>query len=108
MSKSSVFHAGALSAFLAVAGLAMAAVAPEAAAQTQGGWRKELADKAQQAQAAGQKGNYSEAIRLLKEAKAKAPLSPQEEQGINELLIWAASGAKDPKLVIATVDDAGA
>jgi hypothetical protein len=47
MSKSSVFHAGALSAFLAVAGLVMAAVAPEAAAQTQGGWRKELADKAQ-------------------------------------------------------------
>jgi hypothetical protein len=105
MSKSSVFHAGALSAFLAVAGLVMAAVAPEAAAQTQGGWRKELADKAQQAQAAGQKGNYSEAIRLLKEAKAKAPLSPQEEQGINELLIWAASGAKDNKLVLATVDE---
>ena len=105
MSKSIVIRAGAMSAFLAVAGLAMAAVAPEAVAQTQGGWRKELADKAQQAQAAGQKGNYSEAIRLLKEAKAKTPLSPQEEQGINELLIWAASGAKDPKLVIATVDE---
>ena len=105
MSKSSVFHAGALSAFLAVAGLAMATVAPEAVAQTQGGWRKELADKAQQAQAAGQKGNYTEAIRLLKEAKAKSPLSPQEEQGINELLIWAASGAKDNKLVLATVDE---
>ena len=105
MSKSTVIRAGALSAFLAVAGLAMAAVAPEAVAQTQGGWRKELADKAQQAQAAGQKGNYSEAIRLLKEAKAKTPLSPQEEQGINELLIWAASGAKDAKLVIATVDE---
>jgi hypothetical protein len=44
--------------------------------------------KAKEAQAAGQKGNYSEAIRLLKEAKAKAPLSPQEEQGINELMIW--------------------
>ena len=105
MSKSTVFRAGALSAFLAFAGLAMVAVAPEAVAQTQGGWRKELADKAQQAQAAGQKGNYSEAIRLLKEAKAKAPLSPQEEQGINELLLWAASGAKDAKLVIATVDE---
>ena len=74
-------------------------------AQTQGGWRKELADKAAQAQAAGQKGNYSEAIRLLKEAKAKAPLSPQEEQGINELMIWAASGAKDHRLVLATVDE---
>jgi tetratricopeptide (TPR) repeat protein len=83
-----------------------ALVVPEASAQqSQGGWRKELADKAEQAQAAGQKGNYSEAIRLLKEAKAKAPLSPQEEQGINELLIWAASGAKDHKLVLATVDE---
>src|SRR5688572_33101915 len=105
MSKSSVFHAGALSAFLAVAGIAMATIAPEAVAQTQGGWRKELADKAAQAQSAGQKGNYSEAIRLLKEAKAKAPLSPQEEQGVNELLIWAASGAKDHKLVLQTVDE---
>ena len=81
------------------------AVTQDAVAQTQGGWRKELADKAPQAQAAGQKGNYSEAIRLLKEAKAKAPLSPQEEQGINELMIWAASGAKDHKLVLATVDE---
>lgn len=78
----------------------------EAFAQaTSGGWRKELADKAKEAQTAGQKGNYSEAIRLLKEAKAKAPLSPQEEQGINELLIWAASGAKDHKLVLQTVDE---
>ncbi len=90
---------------LAVAGLAVVAVTQDAVAQTQGGWRKELADKAAQAQAAGQKGNYSEAIRLLKEAKAKAPLSPQEEQGINELMIWAASGAKDHKLVLATVDE---
>ena len=79
--------------------------AGDAVAQTQGGWRKELADKAQSAKDAGQKGNYSEAIRLLKEAKAKAPLSPQEEQGINELMIWAASGAKDHKLVLATVDE---
>jgi tetratricopeptide (TPR) repeat protein len=107
MGISTIFRAGALSAFLAIAGLAVTAlVVPEASAQqTQGGWRKELADKAEQAQAAGQKGNYSEAIRLLKEAKAKAPLSPQEEQGINELLIWAASGAKDHKLVLATVDE---
>ncbi len=105
MSKTSFFGAGALAAFLAVSGLAVLAFTPEAVAQTQGGWRKELADKAQQAQAAGQKGNYSEAIRLLKEAKAKAPLSAQEEQGINELMIWAASGAKDHKLVLATVDE---
>jgi outer membrane protein assembly factor BamD (BamD/ComL family) len=105
MSKTSFLGAGTLAAFLAVAGLAVVAVSPDAVAQTQGGWRKELADKAAQAQAAGQKGNYSEAIRLLKEAKAKAPLSAQEEQGINELMIWAASGAKDHKLVLATVDE---
>jgi tetratricopeptide (TPR) repeat protein len=105
MSKSSFIGAGALTALLALAGLAAVAVTQDAVAQTQGGWRKELADKAQQAQAAGQKGNYTEAIRLLKEAKAKAPLSPQEEQGINELMIWAASGAKDHKLVLATVDE---
>lgn len=105
MSKTSFLGAGALAAFLAVTGLAVVAVSPDAVAQTQGGWRKELADKAAQAQAAGQKGNYSEAIRLLKEAKAKAPLSAQEEQGINELMIWAASGAKDHRLVLATVDE---
>jgi tetratricopeptide (TPR) repeat protein len=107
MSKTSKFRAGALAAHLvlAFAGLAAATLPVEAVAQTQGGWRKELADKVQNAQAAGQKGNYSEAIRLLKEAKAKAPLSPQEEQGINELLIWAASGAKDYRLVLATVDE---
>ncbi len=106
MSKTSIFRAGALTALLALSRASLlVAVTQDAVAQTQGGWRKELADKAQQAQAAGQKGNYSEAIRLLKEAKAKAPLSPQEEQGINELMIWAASGAKDHKLVLATVDE---
>jgi tetratricopeptide (TPR) repeat protein len=105
MSKTSFLGAGALAAFLAVAGLAVVAVPTDAVAQTKDGWRKELADKAQQAQAAGQKGNYSDAIRLLKEAKTKAPLSATEEQGINELLIWAASGAKDHKLVLATVDE---
>jgi tetratricopeptide (TPR) repeat protein len=107
MSKTSRIRAGALAAWLAlsIAGFAIAALPGEAVAQTQGGWRKELADKAQAAQTAGQKGNYSEAIRLLKEAKAKGSLSPQEEQGINELLIWAASGAKDNKLVLETVDE---
>jgi tetratricopeptide (TPR) repeat protein len=107
MSNKTNIRAGALAAWLAlsVVGLAIAALPGVAFAQTQGGWRKELADKAQAAQAAGQKGNYSEAIRLLKEAKAKGSLSPQEEQGINELLIWAASGAKDNKLVLETVDE---
>lgn len=107
LAKMSFFRAGAMAAHLAlsVAGLSLAVLPGESVAQSQGGWRKELADKAAQAQAAGQKGNYSEAIRLLKEAKAKAPLSPQEEQGVNELLIWAASGAKDHKLVLATVDE---
>jgi len=105
--KNSIFRAGAMAAYLAlsVAGLALVALPVDSVAQSQGGWRKELADKAQAAQDAGKKGNYSEAIRLLKEAKAKAPLSPQEEQGINELMIWAASGAKDHKLVLATVDE---
>ena len=105
--RTSMVRAGAMAAYLALsaAGLALLALPGESVAQTQGGWRKELADKAAAAQAAGQKGNYSEAIRLLKEAKAKAPLSPQEEQGINELLIWAASGARDHKLVLATVDE---
>lgn len=107
MSKTSIVRAGAMAAFLALsaAGLVLVALPGDAFAQTQGGWRKELADKAAAAQTAGQKGNYSEAIRLLKEAKAKAPLSPQEEQGINELMIWAASGVKDHKLVLATLDE---
>ncbi len=105
--KNSMFRAGAMAAYLAlsVAALVLVALPADSVAQSQGGWRKELADKAQAAQDAGKKGNYSEAIRLLKEAKAKAPLSPQEEQGINELMIWAASGAKDHKLVLATVDE---
>jgi tetratricopeptide (TPR) repeat protein len=107
MSNNPIVRAGALAAYLAIsaAGMTLLAFPGSAAAQTEGGWRKELADKAGAAQAAGQKGNYSEAIRLLKEAKAKAPLSPQEEKGINELLLWAASASKDYKLVIATVDE---
>src|SRR5262245_1176931 len=107
MSKTPLYRAGAIAAFLALsaAGIALLGLPSDAVAQTQGGWRKELADKAQAAQAAGQKGNYSEAIRLLKEAKSKGSLSAQEEQGINELLIWAASGAKDNKLVLDTVDE---
>lgn len=103
-------RATALAALLALplAGVAVLTVSTEAvaqAAQSQGGWRKDVADKAQAAQTAGKSGNFAEAIRLLKEAKAKAPLSPQEEQGINELMIWAASSAKDHRLVIQTVDE---
>ncbi|MGH8136211.1 MAG: hypothetical protein ACRER4_07665, partial [Steroidobacteraceae bacterium] len=89
-----------------LAGIAMLTFPTEAAAQAAvGGWRKEVADKVKSAQEAGTKGNFSEAIRLLKEAKAKAPLSPQEEQGINEYLIYAASSSRDYKLVIETVDE---
>jgi hypothetical protein len=107
MSNFPLFRAGAMAVFLALSagGLVLAALPGDAVAQTQGGWRKELADKAAAAQEAGKKGNYGEAIRLLKEAKAKAPLSPQEEQGINELMIWAASGDKDNKLLLATIDE---
>jgi len=81
-------------------------VAPTAAeAQTSGGWRKEVAEKAQAAQDAGKKGDYQEAISNLKAAKAMGSLSPQEEQGINELLIWSASGARDYKLLAATIEE---
>jgi tetratricopeptide (TPR) repeat protein len=81
-------------------------VAPTAAeAQTSGGWRKEVAEKAQAAQDAGKKGDYQEAIRNLKAAKGMGSLSPQEEQGINELLIWSASGARDYKLLAATIEE---
>lgn len=85
--------------------LATALPTPAEAEQTAGGWRKEVADKASAAQAAGQKGDYKGAVSLLKEAKAKAPLSPQEEQGVNELMIWAASGAKDYSLLAATIEE---
>ena len=109
MLRKSNLCAGALAAVLAIplAGIT-AAVLPgvaDAQAQAAGGWRKEVADKVKSAQEAGQKGNFGEAIRLLKEARAKAPLSPQEEQGVNELLIWAASSAKDHRLVLQTVDE---
>jgi tetratricopeptide (TPR) repeat protein len=75
------------------------------AQQTSGGWRKEIAEKAKAAQEAGKKGNYKEAIGLLREAKGRGPLSPQEEQGVNELLIWAASGARDYGLLAATIEE---
>jgi len=89
-------------------GMVASTLPMEAVAQAlTGGWHKETADRVKAAQEAGQKGNFSEAIRLLKEAKTKGPLplSPQEEQGVNELLIWAASSAKDHRLVLQTVDE---
>lgn len=75
------------------------------AQERQGGWRKETAEKAQAAQEAGQKGNFKEAIRLVTEAKAMGSLSPQEEQTLNELLIWAASSARDYGLLVRTIEE---
>lgn len=89
-----------------LAGVAAFALPSEAVAQAQvDGWRKEVADNVKAAQEAGNKGNFNEAIRLLKEAKARAPLSATEENGVNETLIWAASSAKDHRLVLQTVDE---
>lgn len=79
---------------------------PELAeAQTVGGWRKDVAEKAQGAQEAGQAGNYAKAIALLKEAKSKAPLSAEEEKGVNELMIWAASASRDYGLLASTIEE---
>lgn len=107
MLKTSTLRARLLAGLLALplAGLLMAGFPQDAAAQTAGGWRKEVAEKMQAAQTAGKSGNFSEAIRLLKEAKAKGSLSAQEETGINEYLIYAASSARDNRLVIQTIDE---
>ena len=101
------FTAPLLAACLALAGTALLglAVVNPVEAQQAGGWRKEVADKVKAAQEAGQAGNFREAIRLLQEAKAKGPLQPAEEQGVNELLIWAASSSKDYKLLAATIEE---
>lgn len=101
------FRASMLATLLAVplAGMAALTLSVDAQAETSGGWRKEVADKLTGAQTAAQKGSFNEAIRLLKEAKAKAPLSAQEEHGINEYLIYAAASANDHRLVIQTVDE---
>jgi tetratricopeptide (TPR) repeat protein len=89
------------------AAVIVAAAVPTAAEaqQTSGGWRKDVAEKAQAAQDAGTKGDYQTAIKQLNAAKAMGSLSPQEEQGVNELLIWAASGARDYKLLAATIEE---
>jgi tetratricopeptide (TPR) repeat protein len=108
MLKTVNLRASMLAAVLAMplVGIGFLALTSDAIAQEpSGGWRKEVADKVKGAQEAGTKGNFTESIRLLKEAKAKAPLSPQEEQGVNEYLIYAASSAKDYKLVLQTVDE---
>ncbi|MBM5811565.1 MAG: tetratricopeptide repeat protein [Gammaproteobacteria bacterium] len=90
---------------LPLAAVFVATVPAAAAAEQAGGWRKEIADKAAAAQEAGKKGDFREAIRLLQEARARGALQPAEEQGVNELLIWAASSVKDHRLVIKTVDE---
>ena len=107
MSMSSKFRASLLATLMALplAGLTALTLSTDAVAQSSGGWRKEVFDKFTAAQDAAKKGGFNEAIRLLKEAKAKAPLSPQEEHAINEYLIYAASSAKDHKLVLQTVDE---
>lgn len=90
---------------LSAGAFASLAVVTPAEAEQAGGWRKEVATKAKAAQEAGQAGNFREAIKLLQEAKAKGALQPAEEQGVNELLIWAASSAKDYKLLAATIEE---
>lgn len=107
MSSNRALGTGALLALLAMPlGAVLLATMPAAAgAEQAGGWRKEVADKAAAAQEAGKKGDFREAIRLLQEAKARGALQPAEEQGVNELLIWAASSVKDHRLVIKTVDE---
>lgn len=110
MLKMPNFRASLLATVLAIplAGIAAISLPSKAVAQAQsGGWHKETADRVKAAQEAGNKGNFSEAIRVLKEAKVKGPLplSPQEEQAVNEYLIYAASSAKDYKLVLQTIDE---
>ncbi|MBF8292301.1 MAG: hypothetical protein HW392_1128 [Steroidobacteraceae bacterium] len=110
MLKMPNLRASLLATVLAIPLAGIAALGPtrQAVAQAQsGGWHKETADRVKAAQEAGNKGNFSEAIRVLKEAKVKGPLplSPQEEQAINEYLIYAASSAKDYKLVLQTIDE---
>ena len=92
---------------IALAGIVAVALPLQAVAQMQSGWHKETADRVKAAQEAGKKGNFGEAIRLLKDAKVKGPLplSPQEEHAVNEYLIYAASSSKDYKLVLQTVDE---
>lgn len=96
-----------VAAWLGIAAVALSGVAvvEPAEAQQSGGWRKDIAEKAKKAQEAGQAGNFKEAIRVLQEAKAKGPLQPAEEQGVNELLIWAASSARDYRLLAATIEE---
>jgi hypothetical protein len=107
--KTSKLHASLLATLLMLplGGFAALMLSAEAAAQAQtsGGWRKPVYDKFTAAQDAAKKGSYTEAIRLLKEAKANAPLSKEEEYAVNEYLIYAASAAKDYRLVLQTVDE---
>lgn len=64
--------------------------------------RPEVRTKVKSAQDAIAKGNYSEAIRDLKDAKSVGALKGDEEYAVNELLIYAANGARDYRLLAQT------
>lgn len=100
--------AHALAIFLAAAtGFVVVATLPTAAEAQQKKLdvRKEVREKVSAAQAAGQKGNFGEAIKLLKEAKGIGNLKADEEYAVNELLIWAANSSGDYKLLAATIEE---
>ena len=67
--------------------------------------RPEVRSKVKAAQDAIAKGNYSEAIRNLKDAKAVGALKGDEEYAVNELLIYAANGARDYRLLAQTLEE---
>ena len=67
--------------------------------------RPEVRTKVKAAQDAATKGNFSEAIRQLKDAKAVGALKGDEEFAVNELLIYAANGARDYRLLAQTIEE---
>lgn len=67
--------------------------------------RPEVRTKVKSAQDAIAKGNYSEAIRDLKDAKSVGALKGDEEYAVNELLIYAANGARDYRLLAQTLEE---
>ena len=67
--------------------------------------RPEVRTRVKAAQDAATKGNFSEAIRELKAAKALGALKADEEYAVNELLIYAANGARDYRLLAQTIEE---
>ena len=67
--------------------------------------RPEVRNRVKAAQDAATKGNFSEAIRELKAAKAVGALKADEEYAVNELLIYAANGARDYPLLAQTIEE---